>query len=133
MDQTRAYTLRIRSTSNGSSPYLSCDGGVGFVEERPHLRLELLPPREISLVVRLLEAKFSRQFLFGGLLGVEVQPVEDRQRFLRVPMLQVRRGEGGGKRERERERCNNVLLFVPAKLFLECAFLCFALGQIKRA
>lgn len=83
--------------------YLSCDGGVGFIEKGPHLRLELLPPRESSLVVRLLETEFPSQFLLGGLLGVEIQPVEDRQRFLRIPMLQGRRGEEGGKRD----KCNN--------------------------
>lgn len=71
---------------------LSSKGGVRFIEERPHLGLELLPPREGALVIRLLETELPCQFLVGGLLGIEVQPVEDCQRFLRVPMLEERVG-----------------------------------------
>lgn len=71
---------------------LGSKGGVRFIEERPHLGLELLPPREGALVIRLLETELPCQFLVGGLLGIEVQPVEDCQRFLRVPMLEERVG-----------------------------------------
>lgn len=71
---------------------LGCQRGVGFVEQRPHLGLELLPPRESALVICLLETELPCQFLVGRLLGIEVQPVEDCQRFLRVPMLEERVG-----------------------------------------
>lgn len=71
---------------------LGCQRGVRFIEQRPHLGLELLPPRESALVICLLETELPCQFLVGRLLGIEVQPVEDCQRFLRVPMLEERVG-----------------------------------------
>ena len=80
-------TQRIRRCTN-----LGCQRGVGLIEQRPHLGLELLPPRESALVIRLLEAELPCQFLVRRLLGIEVQPVEDCQRFLRVPMLEERVG-----------------------------------------
>lgn len=74
-----------REESTGTD--LGSGRGVGFIEEGPHFRLELLPPGELVLVEGLLEAEFSGDLLLGRLLRVEVQPVQDRQGRLRVSML----------------------------------------------
>lgn len=62
-------------------------GRVGFIEKGPNFGFELLPPGELVFVVGLLEAELPGDILVARLIRVEVQPVQDGQRILRVSML----------------------------------------------
>lgn len=68
--------------------YLRRIGAVGLVEERPYLRLEMLPPGNGALQVVLLEAELARYLLVCRLLCVEVEPVQHGQGLLGVAMLE---------------------------------------------
>ena len=63
---------------------------VGFLEERPDSRSDVLPAAELAVLVRVLETEPLHDVLLGQLVGVEVEPVEDLQRLLRVAVGRVR-------------------------------------------
>lgn len=68
--------------------YLGSIGRIRFVEERPDLGLDFLPPGQGSLEVVLLEAELPRHLLLARLLRVQVEAVQNRQRLFGVSMLQ---------------------------------------------
>ena len=63
---------------------------VGFLEERPDARPDVLPAAELAVLVRVLETEALHDVLLGELVGVEVEPVENLQRLLRVAVRRVR-------------------------------------------
>ena len=70
--------------------HLGCGRGVGLVEQRPDPRLDALPAVELARLELLLEAELLHDVLLRRLVGVEVEPVEDLQRRLRVAVRRVR-------------------------------------------
>ena len=63
---------------------------VGFLEERPDPRPDVLPAAELAVLVRVFETEPLHDVLLGELIGVEVETVEDLERLLRVAMSRVR-------------------------------------------
>lgn len=62
-------------------------GRVRFVEEGPDFRFSLLPPRQLTGIVGLLEAEFTGQLFIARFVRVQVESIEHGQGFLRVTML----------------------------------------------
>lgn len=83
------HTYYVGGGTAARSPkrYLGGVRRVRFVEHGPQLGLEPLPPGESTLKKRLLETEFPSHLLVAGLLRVQVQPVQNRERLLRVPVL----------------------------------------------
>jgi len=63
-------------------------GRVGFVEKRPHLWFDVLPPRQCTREVILFEPEFPCQFLVARFLRIQVQSVQHRQCLLSISVLQ---------------------------------------------
>jgi len=68
--------------------HLGSIGRVGFVEKRPHLWFDVLPPRQCAREVILFEPEFPCQFLVARFLRIQVQSVQHRQGLLSISVLQ---------------------------------------------
>lgn len=69
--------------------YLGSIGGVGLVKEGPYLGLDPLPAVQLPRPVFLLPSKLLHDVLLRRFVCVQVQPIQDGQHVLSVPVLGV--------------------------------------------
>jgi len=63
---------------------------IRFLKQRPDPWLDVLPTVELAVLVRVFETESLHYVLLGQFVSVEVEAVEDLQRFLCVTMSRVR-------------------------------------------
>ena len=78
-----------RQCFTGSFNYLGRGGRVGLVEQRPYFRLYPLPEGKLAVAVFIVEVESLHYVLLGRFVRVQIELVEDEQRFLGVPVRRV--------------------------------------------
>lgn len=84
----RAVRYQLQLWTDRSN--LGRQGGVWFFEQQPDLGPHSLPARELRRSELFVESELGHDLLLGRLVAVEVQSVEDLQRFTRVAVARVR-------------------------------------------
>ena len=69
--------------------HLGRRGRIWFLKHGPDAGFDLLPPGEGVVFEGIFQLELAHHLLGSGLVGVEVQAVQDLQRLLRVSMRRV--------------------------------------------